>query len=381
MTNALSHVCVKGHYAQAHDFSLSIDSDYFDNKSLDPFIHPMNATGMSQFHLDLKRDSSGLDAKGNVGSDHAILTLDHQPVQFTMFQLKATHHDNASNIALHFLTEKNDTGEVQIELSKQDRDSPHLKGTMDLHLKELNPINLYLSNLYEIEGTIEAKVQLSGTLKEPVYEGSFLIDGSTARIPQLGLVLDHIALDVSGNHNSQIHVKGSAQSGEKGRLALAGAVTLTQQKISSDFTLKGDDLPLIDLPTAQATGSLDLAFQQKQGEAKLSGTVHLYDGKFDGRMLQRRFGSDTDIVFVTDGSVPITEESSSLATAYDIHLIVDDRVRFSGFDVNTQIGGEATIHSSPQGLATANGQFNLINGSYDAYSKHFTTNQPLIIPA
>ena len=227
----------------------------------------------------------------------------------------------------------------------------------DVDLSVLRP---FIAQVSTVEGVLEGRGTLAGTLLAPSITGFVQIRDAQLSGGELPVPIEQLQLraDIKGE---QLQLSGGWRSGESGSGSIQGSVQWAQQLLV-DIDVKGEQLPLHVEPYANIDIAPDLHISLKEQRLFISGEVAVPKGLITIPQLPAqavRVSSDARVI----GQA---EPEAGLQVAMDIILNVGaERLRFSGFGLTADVRGNLQVGDNLAGR----GMLELLNGRYRAYGQ------------
>jgi translocation and assembly module TamB len=258
----------------------------------------------------------------------------------------------------------------QLTLGPDTQGQRALGGELSADFPDLGLIAGFVPALQEVKGRLELQVGLGGTLAAPRLIGGLQIADAQARVPDAGITLSDIDLEVRGAPDGPLRVRGQVRSGE-GRLDIAGAVDVAAAAGPAvDLTVKGDRFQAARLPEAEVEVSPDLRLKGA-GPYHLSGTLRIPLAKIELKEVPSGTlaVSDDEIVVGETAPQPTGPPTQNLTAKVRVEL--GDQVSFKGFGLSTGLTGALDAAVDAKGTSV-DGKIELVEGRYRAYGQDLT---------
>jgi translocation and assembly module TamB len=245
------------------------------------------------------------------------------------------------------------------------------KGNLHAEIPQLSQLSLLLPGLSKVEGRLDLRARLAGTLNKPEIEGSLKLAEASAEVPQLGLTLEKAHLTAKNQGTERIVLQGEVSSGS-GRLDLNGELSLDPAK---GWPLKldasGNNIQIARLPEAEILASPDLNIRYANRALDIKGSVKIPQASIEIRELPKQAVSvsDDEVIVGDDRTSRVADPLLDITSRVTVEL--GKKVRFKGFGLNTRIQGSVELQGS-EGKNLAQGALSLLEGSYKAYGQDLT---------
>ncbi len=243
----------------------------------------------------------------------------------------------------------------------------HLSGELLFAMNNLDFLNTPTSQLKNIQGSLQAKFKLSGTLAQPLWDGNALLK-ARGEIPDLGLVLDPLSLELKSNPKD-MHLTGKIISNNK-TLSIAGE---SKFPFFESFKAKitGNDFPVINTKEYKinATPNLQIEWTKKQNESgklTINGAIDIPSARIEPLEFTQSVELPDDVVFVSDKK---KETASVFALDTQINVRLGKDVKINTHGVTGRLTGEVLVTDKNNTDTTGEGEINIVDGKYDAYGQ------------
>ncbi len=254
-----------------------------------------------------------------------------------------------------------DSGHLELAADIDPRsEQKNLRGHFLIKEVDLSALRPFIAQVSTVEGVLEGRGNLAGTLLAPNVTGFVQIRDAQLSGGELPVPFEQLQLraDIKGE---QLQLNGSWRSGDNGTGSIQGRVHWAQQLLV-DIDVKGAQLPLHVEPYANIEIAPDLHISLKEQRLFVSGEVAVPKGLISIPQLPEqavRVSSDARVI----GQA---EPEPGLQVAMDITVNVGaERLRFSGFGLNADIRGDLQVGDNLAGR----GLLELLNGRYRAYGQ------------
>ena len=282
------------------------------------------------------------------------VNLDSNPQRH---QFMATIDDNRA-LQLH--------GEATIERNARDSlaDSP-LAASLEFSTERLGLLPLLVPDIDKAEGKLRARLTLTGTAAAPVAGGNLRLEDGLFEVYQTNLRLRDTGATIELFSNG-LSLESRGKAGD-GSFEAKGRFTWEERQLAGHLSLTGDRLLLADVPEVRIEASPDLSFDIDGKEIAVKGTVKVPTARIEPRQLIGAVTSSADERIVGLGEEP--QESEPYRVTSDLRLTLGKAVRLDAFGLRGRLEGSVIVQSRPDEVATASGEFEIIDGKYEAYSK------------
>lgn len=326
-------------------------------------------------HIQTKKMSAELDINLNPGDllyDDGIKKNKIPFKKLTMKMLWKSHILKA-NTEWVFDAAKHFEGHVIIQpldlktLDLQHLERQHLSGELLFAMSNLDFINDPASPLKKIQGTLNAKFKLAGTLAKPLWDGMGIIK-ARGEVPDLGLVFNSMDLELKSNPKDMT-LSGKITSG-KNVLSIVGE---SKAPFTNGFNAKitGNNFLLMNTKEYQITMSPDLKIQwiknnDQPGKITIDGTIDIPSANIQPLEFTQSLQLPSDVVFVSDKE---TETTMMPQVESHIQVRLGDAVKINTHGVTGKLVGTVMVVDENNEPTTGQGKIQIIDGQYDAYGQ------------
>lgn len=280
-------------------------------------------------------------------------------------------------------------GTLQASLSLDDRE--RLGGELAVDFADIGWIEALVPRVADTRGELDAEAEIGGDLSRPLLRARLnLADGGFA-VPEYGLDINAIEVDLVSEEENEITVNGSARSGD-GTLSFASTIStplLDSRRLS--LQLQGENFQVMNLPDTQVVVNPDLALNLDSERVDIRGDISVPRFLLDLEESQvvassGAVGVSRDVVVVEappEQSALVergagAEMVRSLAVTGDITLELGEQVRFSGYGLDLLLDGELEIEMEPDRPILMYGEVTVEEGTYESYGQELSAEGKLI---
>jgi translocation and assembly module TamB len=234
-----------------------------------------------------------------------------------------------------------------------------------------------------IRGGVQSDLRLRGSLARPRIDGHAQLTGAIDGIEALGVDVPGYELTLTGR-GDRLTLAGWIDS-ESGRLHLDGQVALEpEQGWPARVRLRGERVRVANRMEYRASISPDLRIETSPERIAVQGELAVPRLLLEPRRLPKGAQRPSeDIVIVDNATDPAAdpEVSKPLPLDLDLRLRLGDRVRFRGFGLDAELGGDLRLIQKPHQDPLATGQLTIRRGTYQAYGQDLTVRDGRILYA
>ena len=256
-------------------------------------------------------------------------------------------------------------GDVWITAGGALLDRPML-GDLKVKLPDLSWLPVLSPEIAAAQGSIDADLNVSGTLRGPALDGRMQVADGRVRLATPGIELTDITASFDRGRDAPLKAHVSARSGD-GQFTLDGVLKAMQPKLDGQFTLKGDDVLGFNTPELRAWITPDLTLALDGTRARLTGTVTVPRAEITPREISSGgVAPSGDQVLVSHDE---QAGARGMQIESEVRVVLGDKVRFDGLGLKTRLEGELTAYDQEGRPTTGRGELRLIGGRYKAYGQ------------
>ncbi|MBV5316988.1 MAG: translocation/assembly module TamB domain-containing protein [Desulfobulbaceae bacterium] len=295
-----------------------------------------------------------------------------QPIKWIKNTLSASYADNQLQVNLD--NQLSDKSTVRLDMRLTNLQLPGsglmrapLKGTVQLHLQDLSPLNLLTEHLIQLTGTLLGQLSINGTPSAPQFSGQIELTNGQAEIPALGITLSPLLITLKGDNN-KLGIQATAHSGT-GYIRADSTMQVTSSESGTNTVfITGERFRAAQLPGLDLVVSPDLQvlFGKKQTEVR--GTVAIPSAQITSIDFNNATAPSSDMIVVDDeqGRVsPVAD--ANLFTS--VTLVAGDDVQINAYGVKGRITGALKVIGQPHRPQVGNGTLTIRNGSFTLYGR------------
>ena len=256
-------------------------------------------------------------------------------------------------------------GDVWISAGGALLDRPML-GDLRIGLPDLSWLPVLSPEIASAQGSIDADLNVSGTLRGPALDGRLQIANGSVRLATPGIELTEITASFDRGRAAPLKAHLTAKSGE-GQFVFDGVLKAMQPKLDGSFTLKGENVLGFNTPELRAWITPDLTLDLTGRTARLTGSVTVPHAEITPRKLDAGgVGPSGDQVLVSRDEQQAT---GGMAIETEVRIVLGDKVRFDGLGLKTRLEGAITAYDEVGRPTRGRGELRLVGGRYKAYGQ------------
>ncbi|HET9475290.1 MAG TPA: translocation/assembly module TamB domain-containing protein, partial [Steroidobacteraceae bacterium] len=254
-----------------------------------------------------------------------------------------------------------------VALSNLTAAAPGLRGGISASMPTLAPFGAFVPTVANIDGTIDAKLQIAGTMAAPEFTGNLQATRLQADLGQLGIELRDGEARAQAASGGGFTLDGSVTSG-KGRVEFQGAMS---ERGVVDVRINGENFLAADIPAANVIITPDLALTGDSKGYLLKGevTIPFADINLQKLPQDEAPGVSPDVVVVRNGKVVLSESrKSDFPLTADVTVKLGDQIKITGYGLEASVTGQLGVREAPGEPTSGSGQLT-VSGQYQAYGQ------------
>jgi translocation and assembly module TamB len=263
-------------------------------------------------------------------------------------------------------------GSVSANVTASDLNSPapKLAGRIDAAMPTLAPFGAFLPAVANLDGTVNAQIEIGGTLSKPEFTGNVDATKLQADLGALGIELRDGRVRGEAKRTGGFNLAGSVASG-KGHLEFDG--TMDERGVV-DVSVLGQNFQAADIPAANVVMTPDLKLTGDSKGYLLKGEVTIPSASINLQKLpqDQAPGVSPDVVVIRNGKeVDRAAQSAGLPLTALITVMLGDKIAITGYGLDATVFGQLVVRESPGVPTSGSGQLT-VAGRYKAYGQDLT---------
>ncbi len=274
----------------------------------------------------------------------------------------------------------------RIDLSPTDGNH-RINARLNAVLPDIAWLERFSPQIDRLQGKVAGDVQISGLLKQPVVNGEVRLTEAQVHLPETGVTLDAITLNMQASGTERATINGSLRAGG-GTMTANGVLSLANlPQWEADVSLQGNQLKLMDTHEIQALVSPDLRIQASPSEVAISGSVLIPEATVSLREIPQTASARSDDVVIVGRSAAtaaagepatVLVKDAPLNIKPNVVIELGDKVTFNGFGLDARLTGKLRVLRTRQDII-AEGVLNVVDGVYKAYEQRLAIERGRLI--
>ena len=248
-----------------------------------------------------------------------------------------------------------------------------LGGHLHMQLDNLRFVELFTPEVANLDGSMDADLDLSGTLAAPSLQGQASVKNVAGEIPALGLKLADGQLHLRGNDAQSLHVDGQVRSGP-GTLNISGTLGIGKGQ-DTVLAVRGKNVQVANLPSASLNLSPDIGLQHDADGLHIAGVVGVdkADVQLDKLPGAGATQASPDVVVVDAGSAP-AKRAEAMPVTTNLRVELGEHTHVTGYGLDGNLHGGLLVLGRPGRGTLGQGQIR-IDGTFRAYGQDLRIEQ------
>ncbi|HWV16486.1 MAG TPA: translocation/assembly module TamB domain-containing protein [Cellvibrio sp.] len=377
-------VCVNSHWDDKQGFALDLTALALPLRHASGWLKPqaaLDGTLQAELKVSAKKNMAAL-ADFHLQSQDAQFVYQHDDGTINIYPVEKGSLDVAlknqqANIVSVLDWGKYGTINADAKYLLADK---KIQGKLAASLTDLAPLESMLPYLNSVHGSAVANINVAGAIDNPAVTGNLNLINGSANLPQLGLELKEIGLDISSQTAGLLAVNGQILSGD-GRLMLRSTMTnMGSDNWHCQGNIYGADISIIRHPELSANISPNLTFTADASAFNLNGSTEIPWARAAIKALPAtatRVSADVVVVETDDPVVLAAKKAIPFYT--NVILYFGDDVHFNGFGLDGRLSGKMNVLKEEKRQMLTTGFIAVNEGKYKAYGQELAIERGRLI--
>lgn len=305
--------------------------------------------------------------------------LSDQPLTIAWKKGDAAFHFNNNILTSHlFITPK--TGQqtqdnvalIDINSKIDFANGKRLSGKIMIKDLSLFFLQAYLSEVNQLNGSLNTDINISGSLDSPDFYGSMAINNTEISLVRSANSIDDLTI------NLELLGKEAKLVGQglinKGVANITGKLSWHDQ-FNTLINFNADQLSLLHPPHISAVISPNINIELNKQSLNLTGDIDIKEGDITiNKLPEGSVTMSNDVIIVNDNGEEINQTTRFTITT-DLKLNIADNINISGYGFNGVLGGKILVKQQPHQDVQLFGNLNILDGLYRAYGQRLAVNK------
>ena len=249
-------------------------------------------------------------------------------------------------------------------------------GHVTAELNNLDLIPVFLKQVNKTSGLVAARINIDGTLAETAITGDMTLHEGTADIPDLGLKLRDINVNLKGDERGTYTIEGRLSSGSA-PAAIHGTIGLHKKKAPSVvLRIQGENFEAVKIPGTWLIVSPDIGLRIKDKTINFAGSLKIPKARLEPQDMSEAVLPSKDVIVL---DMPVSEKKAEWSVKGKLRLSLGDNVKFRGYGLKCRITGGIDLTEQPGKVTQGHGELQIIDGEYKAYGQDLTIEKGRLI--
>ena len=257
-----------------------------------------------------------------------------------------------------------------IGVSNLTAEAPTIEGRIEASFPTLAPFGAFVPTIANLDGAVDADIQLGGTIEAPEITGDVDAQRLQADLGEIGIELRDGRIQAEAKRTGGFVLAASVASG-KGHLELAG--TMSDRGVI-DAKILGQNFQAADIPAANVVLTPDLTLTGDPKRYLLRGEVSIPRAAINLEKLPQDESPNVspDVIVVRDGKeVQRAKEAAGFPIDATILVKLGENIEIQGHGLDATVAGQLTVRETP-GVPTSGSGTLQVSGRYKAYGQDLT---------
>lgn len=265
-------------------------------------------------------------------------------------------------------------GNVHAEGTLSDADV--VDGTVVFDFTDLTWVETAVPELRDTAGTVNGLATVSGSRTDPHLQLQMQLSQGQFDIPEYGLQIREVDLQMTTASDESVHLTGTATSGPGSLSVDAQVESPLRSERHVMAMVKSDNLLAINTASAKSQLNTDLQLEYSAAQIGVTGSVEMFSADFNLEELFRSasegavpISNDVVIVRGAPEDEGVVNEQATLPISLDLAVKAGEGVHVYGYDLDATLAGEVSLRQSPGQSLLVYGELGIPRGSYRIYNQ------------
>ncbi|MEE3320611.1 MAG: translocation/assembly module TamB domain-containing protein [Pseudomonadota bacterium] len=372
-----SQLCAQGSLNDAQQFTLDANMNALPLALLTPLIgpdHTLKGTLQGETRLKGTLEAPTGDLKLQTRDARLSFNVEDGPAPWQLDTVSLESRLDGQQAHTRFVL-STALGQVNAEIDHGFTPDAAMQGQVAFRIERLSVVEMLTADLRDVSGKLHGDIQLAGTPRAPIIEGTIALQDGHTLVPALGTAFSDINLRLTGSPKGRLAVDGQARMGT-GTLKVTGYLDPSRWPLALKLQFSGQRLLVAERPDAQVWVSPDLTLSGDLEGMMLSGELRIPEAAIRPEQLPE------GAITVSEDQVLVHQEGNkdqALPLGMDVTVRLGDQVSFNGFGLNATLGGTLQIAQQPRQPPQLNGELIVVEGRYRAYGQNLAISDGQLI--
>jgi len=242
-----------------------------------------------------------------------------------------------------------------------------IEAKVSLNQFSLQPFQAVLASVVNLQGNLNADININGTLAAPVVNGGITLDSGKLRLRQDANIFDQVSSSLVIKNN-QATLQGEFFVDNKAANLTGNASW--QDGLSLNVDLTADSLPLVFPPQIIMDIAPRLNFSLLRNALTVSGNIDVLDGSYNiEKLAEDSVTLSDDVIIVDQHGQAVVKKSTGFDIKTDIRVNINKAFKISGQGLDSHLFGQLQVSQKEKQPFQLFGQIQSDNGTFQAYGQ------------
>ena len=247
-----------------------------------------------------------------------------------------------------------------------------VKGNVDIVITDLRRLTRLAPLVDSVSGFLNATIELSGTLGDPVLAGDLTVKDGSLRYMPIGLQLREMNLVGHMDDDFRFDLSGSFLAGEGRAQIISSGDYSDADETGLRFHIQGDNLTLINVPDVMVTVNSDIDVSLSKDVLTINGNLLVPAARITPTVISASKVNESEDVVIVAGELPDAPEEvqrgNGLQFAGELDVSLGDSVIVDLDLASATVTGGVKFTWRGDAIPMANGRYD-IAGSVQAFGQ------------
>jgi translocation and assembly module TamB len=247
-----------------------------------------------------------------------------------------------------------------------------LDGRISMAFGDLAFLGTLLPALQAVRGQFRVDLRVGGNIAEPQLLGQVVLQKGGAQVPNLGLDLTGIQLQVNAGEAGRVTLRGEVHSGQ-GQLILDGQGRLDPAADwPANLTISGERFKAMGTPEATVFISPDLQIKIEKAGIHVKGKMVIPEATLVVKGIETRGGVPVskDVVIISKKNKAV-EKEKSIPIYAQVEIILGDKITVQAFGFKGGVAGSLLVTETPGKPTRGSGVIHVAQKGKDQYQNQY----------
>ena len=245
-------------------------------------------------------------------------------------------------------------------------------GNLEVDLSSIRTLSRLAPFVENASGALRARINLTGTVAEPLWSGELSLDDGAFSYGPVGLEITEVNLDGAMDPDFRFDVSGTFRAGRGKAEIVSRADYSNTDEPGLMFRIRGEQLTLVNVPDVFVEADADIDMALDRETITINGEVTVPNARIRPRDITGgKVGESEDVVIVA-GELPDLPEETQKGSAFEfrgeLNVALGESVVIELDRARANVTGSVNFNWHGDAIPVANGRY-LVNGSIAAFGQ------------